>query len=224
MRWAMVGAPVEKRARDLLGGEAAHLAQRERHLRVGRQRWMAAREDQPEPVVFQVFVAGRRWLGRLPIQAIGQLGQRGVEPRPSAQAVDGLEAAGRDEPRARVGRHTVARPRSQRRRERVVQRFFGEIEIAEQADERREHAARFGSVDRLDGVPRRIALLENHSLGLGRGHRVPHSALADNSPDLPDSGARGISQIGRTSIEPYFAPGIRDPTLMASFRSLASIR
>ena len=67
-----------------------------------------------------------------------------IEARAPADAVDGLEAAGRDEPCARIGRHPVARPLLERRPERVVQRLLGEIEVAEQANQRREDAARFG--------------------------------------------------------------------------------
>ena len=46
----------EKRVRDLFGGEAAHLAQGQCDLRIGRQRRMAAREDQPQPIVLDSFV------------------------------------------------------------------------------------------------------------------------------------------------------------------------
>ena len=50
------GGGGEEGARDLLGGEAADLAQRQRHLRVRGQRGMAAGEDQPQPVVFDALV------------------------------------------------------------------------------------------------------------------------------------------------------------------------
>lgn len=41
----------QKRLGDLLGCQAAHLAKREGDLGIPRQRRMAAREDQPEPIV-----------------------------------------------------------------------------------------------------------------------------------------------------------------------------
>jgi hypothetical protein len=41
----------EEGARDLTRGEAGHLAQREREARLGRQRGMAAGEDEREPLV-----------------------------------------------------------------------------------------------------------------------------------------------------------------------------
>ena len=116
------------------------------------------------------------------------------------QRVDRLEAAGRDEPRARIRRDAVARPLLERRGERVVQRLLGEIEVAEEADERGEHAPRLGAVD-VRRSASRDALI---------GHR---STCCANS------------MIGRTSIAARSrAEGIRDAIWIASFRSLASIR
>ena len=43
--------------------------------------------------------------------------------------------------------HAVARPLLERRPERVVQRFLGDVEVAEQADQRGEHAPRLGDID-----------------------------------------------------------------------------
>ena len=50
-RCAIVGAGHEKRARDLVGLEAAERAQRQRDLGLERQRRVAAGEDQPQPIV-----------------------------------------------------------------------------------------------------------------------------------------------------------------------------
>ena len=58
----------------------------------------------------------------------------GVESGAPANCVDGLETAGRHEPGARIGGHTIARPLLQSRPESVVQRLLGDIEVAEQAD------------------------------------------------------------------------------------------
>ena len=75
-----------------------------------------------------------------------------IEARAPADAVDRLEAAGRHEPGPRIGGHAVARPLLERGAEGVVQRLLGEVEVAEQADQRGEDAARLGAVD---GVRRR---------------------------------------------------------------------
>ena len=119
--------------------------------------------------------------------------------------VDRLEAAGRDEPRARIVGHAVARPLLDRRREGVVQRLLGEVEVAEQADQRGEDAARLGAVDGVDPA------------------RVPARPRPHSSP-VGSRYGRSSSRIGRTSTLPRRADGIREATWMASFRSRASMR
>ena len=133
--------------RDFLGREAAHFAQRERHLRLRRERGMAAGEDEAQPIVFDDLGVPRR--GRVVgdgLDLVGDIVDR-IEPGVPADAVDGLEASGGHEPRARIRRHAIARPLLERGAKGVVQRFFGEIEVAEQANERREDAPRLGAID-----------------------------------------------------------------------------
>ena len=91
------------------------------------------------------------------VEPFGELCQRRVEARAPAHGVDRLEAAGRDEPRARVVGQPLARPLLDGRRKRVVHRLFGAIEIAEQADQRRQHAPRVGAVDGIHHLPRALA-------------------------------------------------------------------
>jgi hypothetical protein len=83
-------------------------------------------------------------------EMLGDRRLRRVEPRAASQAIDRLEAPRRDEPRARVRGHARLRPLLQRCRDGVVQRLLGEVEITEEADERREDAARLGPVDCFD--------------------------------------------------------------------------
>src|SRR5438270_601711 len=73
----------------------------------------------------------------------------GVEARTAADAVDRLEAASGNEPRARIGGHALVRPLLERRAKRVVKRFLGDVEVAEQPDQRGEYAPRFGAIDAL---------------------------------------------------------------------------
>jgi hypothetical protein len=70
----------------------------------------------------------------------------------STQPVDGFEPAGRDQPRARIGGCALGRPLFDGRGERILQRLLGEIEVAEEADQGREDAARLRAIDRLDRV------------------------------------------------------------------------
>ena len=142
----------KKRPRDFLGGEAAHLAERERDLRIGRKGRMAAGEDEAQPivldaVVFEVFEL--RSAARPRLELLGEPRERRLEPGTAADGVDRLEPAGRNEPRPRVVRHAVLRPAFHRGRERVVKRLLGEVEIAEQANQGGEDAARVGTVDSI---------------------------------------------------------------------------
>ena len=190
---------------DLLGGEAADLAQGERDPGVRRQGGMAAGEDQAKPVVLDPVGVADRGVLRVSFQPQGQLGDRLVEPCAAAEGVDGLEPAGGDEPGAGTGRHAVPRPALDGRRERVVERLLREIEVAEQPDEGGEDAARVGAVDRVDRVPRLVG---------GGGVRHPARAYSGGSK----------FRIGRTSTHPSRADGIFAATWMASFRSRASTR
>src|SRR5690606_38152448 len=74
------------------------------------------------------------------------------EARPPPQGVDRLETAGRHQPGAWIGGHALARPLLEGGAKGVVQRLFGEIEVAEQAYQGREDAARLTPVDRLHFV------------------------------------------------------------------------
>src|SRR5436305_5086186 len=97
---------------------------------------MAAGEDQAEAIVLDAFRVGpRRGIDSGDLRVRAGLVER-VEPRLPSQAVDRLEAAGRNEPGAWVRRHAVARPLLERRPERVVERLLGGIEVADQSDER----------------------------------------------------------------------------------------
>ncbi len=109
----------------------------------------------------------------------------GIEPRVPPQLVDRLESSGRDEPRARVVRHAVARPRIERRRERVVHRFLGPIEIAEQSNQRGQHAARIGPVDRPDRVARACRFLVSVGQSGSPSSRTPRSAGPRRTPSWP---------------------------------------
>ena len=156
----------EKRLRDLLRRQTADLAQRERHLRIGRQGRVAAREDEAQPIVFDaLFVRPRRGVDDGDVRFVADVVER-VETLAPAHAVDRLEASGRHQPRARIGGHAVARPLLQRRPEGVVQRFLGDVEVAQQADQRGEHAARVGEVD---GIHRLV-----HWIGRHHGDRSHH--------------------------------------------------
>ena len=68
----------------------------------------------------------------------------------AALLVDGLEAPRGDQPGHGILRQSFGGPLLHGRAEGVVQRFLGALEVAEQADQRREDAARILAVELVD--------------------------------------------------------------------------
>ena len=134
---------------DLFGGQSADFSECHRHLRIGRNERMAAGEDQPQHVVLDRFhVADLRCVGG--VEAVFDVMLRSIETRPPPDRVDRLEASRRNEPGEGIAGNAVRWPCPGGRSEGVVQRFLRPVEIAEQADQRRQHPARLRSIDLLD--------------------------------------------------------------------------
>ena len=66
-----------------------------------------------------------------------------------------LKRPGRHEPGPRILGHAVLGPSLDRGDERIVERFLGAVEVAEQANQRREDTPRLGAVDGLDRLAAR---------------------------------------------------------------------
>jgi hypothetical protein len=125
-------------AGDLGRGQAAERPQGQRHLRFGVERRMAAGEDELQALVGEGALVVHDVLHRLRhLQQPGLLGQRAV----AADAVDGPVARRRHQPGAGVGRGSIPWPALRRDRERLLRGFLGEVEVAEEADERGEDAS-----------------------------------------------------------------------------------
>ena len=71
-------------------------------------------------------------------------------PALAAQPVDRLAPRRDGEPRAGVLGNAGARPRHERRVERVVERVLREVDVAQVADQRRDDAPVLGAEDRLE--------------------------------------------------------------------------
>jgi hypothetical protein len=127
----------EECARDLLGRQAAEGAEGEGDLRLERERRVAASEDELEPLVrngrLSHIVHGGLWQ----LEQVGFRRQRPVPP----DAVEGSVPSRCEEPRPGVRRLAVARPALCGDRECLLGGFLGEVEVAEEADHRREDAA-----------------------------------------------------------------------------------
>jgi hypothetical protein len=132
-------------AGDLLGGEASQRAQGQRHLRLQRQRRVAAGEDQAQAIVHR-----RGFLGRLVGIQSRQLHVLALGHRLMAQLIGGLVPRRPDQPGPRVLRLPLARPLPQGRLPGRRQRVLGPVEVAQQADERGQDPATLLLEDLLD--------------------------------------------------------------------------
>ncbi len=173
---------------------------------------MAAGEDQPQPVIGQVgrlveggFLAAARKLERRLQRAAGPP----IQAVP-AQPVERLVAGGADQPGPRLRRRAGARPLRQRRGEGVLQRFFRQVEVADQPDQGREDPPALGTKGRLDGA------------GGGQGGRAVRRLDPGTAHRRFPLYISPIGRIGRTSIEPCLAVGIFAAIAVASSRLAAS--
>ena len=199
-------------ARDLLGGETADLAQGQRDARLRRQGGVAAGEDQAQPVVRDALFVPLFLVLGVVVDLGSERRQRGVEPGAPANAVDGLEPAGRHQPGPGVGRYAILCPLFQRGGECIVQRVLGEVEVAEQANEGGEDTARLGLVDlvhqpahllsRVDHPCRILDLARAASLLRSCGKSLRGARLRPGRLNLPVSSApREISSASRSRRE-----------------------
>ena len=176
----------QERERDLLGRQAAEGTQGQRHLRVQRQRRVAAGEDQLQPLVRDgggVVHDRLRWLDLELTRE--QLRLRGQDTL-SAKAVDGAVSRGRDQPADGVGRFPVAWPALGRDRERLLGGVLGQLDVAEDPDQRRQHAT---PVLAEDGVKRHGTALSR----IGRTSIAPPGLVSCSSCG---DGERAVEVVG----------------------------
>jgi hypothetical protein len=141
----------EEGAGDLGCGEAAEQAQGQGDPGLRREGGMAAGEDQTEAFVAHGALLGRRVRG---VQE-GGFGVPAVPLGLAAQPVDRAVAGGGDDPAGRARRHSGLRPAPDGRGEGVLDRFLGEVDVAEEADEDGDGPAVLGAEDGLDVDGRR---------------------------------------------------------------------
>ena len=88
---------------NFFGRQTADLAQRERDLCVGRERRVAAREDEAQLVIFDAFfIRPRRGINDSGVSGIADFVKR-IKPLAPAHAVDRFEASSGRQPCARIG-------------------------------------------------------------------------------------------------------------------------
>src|SRR5262245_9562930 len=123
---------------------------------------MAAGEDQAEPVVLDALVLPLLGVTGRGFQLLGKLRHRLIVPSAPAHAVDGFEATGGNEPRARIGRDSIPRPLLDGHRKGIVQRLFCSVEVDKETDQRVENLPRFRLVDALNQLMHLFSLLFAH--------------------------------------------------------------
>src|SRR5262249_28622642 len=150
-------------------------------LGLRRERRMATREDQPEPVFRH---------GRLLSRNREMLRDFLVLPRQppvAPQSIDRLVPPGGDQPRHRIAGRAGRRPLLDRRGERILKGFSGKSEAPEQADQRRK----------TPPVPRTKAVCEAQGR---RGESLPGGTPPRRRWRYRGGGPPSMT--GRTSIEP----------------------
>ena len=125
---------------------------------------MAAREDEAQLVVFEQF--------RQVVGPGGFVGQRFADVRPVFEMIEALlatllvdrfEPSRGDQPRGGILRNPFSGPLLHGRAKGVAERLLGAVEVAKQADQRRQDAPRFLPIEGFD--------LRANSRDLGCWHR-----------------------------------------------------
>ncbi len=196
----------EERPRDLLGGQAAEQAQRQRGARLGRKDRVAGDEHEAEQIVAELIVQCRveirlrRLL--LDFELVAELLMLAFAQAVAAEDVDRPMLGGGHEPRAGIVRNAGPRPLLERRDEGVLGQFLGEADIAHHPRQSGDELRLLDPEDCLDGA---VGVGRRHGDRLSAtsidGRKPPHSAAARVSAGLPQTSWPG-SGIWRTSHSP----------------------
>ena len=170
IRWPIVASGTRKTRAMSTVVKPADRAQRQRDLRLGRQRRVATGEQQPQPIVaiVGVVVVHRRTLGQEPKRFLFLR----RSPRFAPQAVEGLVASDGGQPRARLVGNAVATPRVGGDDDRIVQRVLGPVDVTCQTNEGGQNLATLDSNDLVE----RIDQLCSPKSMTGRTSTLPYHA------------------------------------------------
>src|SRR6266571_2292514 len=144
----------QERPGDLVRGQAADQAERERRPCLGGQDRVAGDEDEAEQVIADVVVhlVDVRLAGRLGLRfhVTAYLPQLLVVAGAAPDQVDGAMLRGRHQPGAGPVRDTLDGPLLQRDHQGVLREFLRRADVAGDAGQAGDEAGRFDSPDRLD--------------------------------------------------------------------------
>ncbi len=142
----------QKRARNLVGVEAAQSTEGQGDLRIQGKRRMTASEDEAKAIVGDFVGVVVRLMGRLAQTGKGVRLKFFLEARSTADNVDSLMAGGLDDPGAGEFRNAGGAPLIHSGRKCLLRGLFGHFEVAHQANEGGDDAAPVGVIERLDGT------------------------------------------------------------------------
>ena len=136
----------EESAGDLLGAQATERSQRKRNLRIERERGVATREHELEPLI------RNRRIVHFVLHGLGHVEQMNLrgEGAIATDAVDGAVASGGHEPSTRIVGRAFSGPTLGGGRERLLRGFLGELEVVEKTDQRSEDAPPLVAEDVLE--------------------------------------------------------------------------
>ena len=149
-RWAIVAAGTRNARAISSVCKSAKRAQRERHLRLERERGVATSEDQTQTIVGDFAVVEIRFVDDLARKELRMRFQFFLQTSLPSQTIDGFVFGGLDDPGARRFGNAVSAPLVNGGGERFLRGVFGELEVAELPDERGHNAAPVRAVDRID--------------------------------------------------------------------------
>src|SRR3984893_12500034 len=113
---------------------------------------MTAGKNQAQPIILKaVLFIGPSRRTPLRFEISRELVLRRIKSCPSTQSINGFESGDRNQPWSPPVRNTSLRPGLQSGGECLMHGLFGEIQISEEAHERRQNPARFRSVQSLKG-------------------------------------------------------------------------
>src|SRR4029077_19489178 len=134
------GLAGDEGARNLDRREAGHRPKGQGNLRIPGQRWMAAGEDQPQSIV-----ALRRVISH---EIYLQLRELVPEASLTPQLIDGLAPGGRQQPGTWFLRNALSGPVLDGFEQCLLHQLFGEVEVAQDPDQRRGQPTCLLSEDR----------------------------------------------------------------------------
>ncbi|SHT60828.1 Uncharacterised protein [Mycobacteroides abscessus subsp. abscessus] len=180
------------RAGDLRGGQTTEQAQRQRDLRLLRQRRVAAREDEPQPII-----AHRAHVLRLPLRFREStcFARQLVASPVSPQLVDTAVSGRRGDPGTRVGWNAVLRPSGDGYLECLLHGVLGDVDTAEVADQRRHGTAVLRAEDAADLVVRHGSMVPLWCRGFCGTPRTAEANI-DSTPVQSICGRRHVEVRG----------------------------